>query len=303
MSSHRLPRLSIVLPVIGRPSLADSAISSLCPPYQECLEPYEVLVVETTSGGGLGEERACAHGDCVRYFDTGGDASLGRAVLVGLRESRAPVVGVFSEMCPVVTPRVVDSALRAAALFDKPLIVLPEYEFEHVAARDVTGGEDAGPVAPPQKKDPYSLFSAAHFGPGNPNGFLGPLLGAACYFAQTETFSAVDIGSIRDDTRVPFRCALYDALGRQRGTRLVVLAGEGAFFRGDALGRVAPLPEGAAAVNREPLVFGYVPGPAQRFLAASAAEAAEHVARSLSRGEPAWFDDPPSPARPHLHQG
>jgi hypothetical protein len=309
------PRLSLVVPVRASSGATENALSSLCAPYQRIGEPVEILVVETSSSDMLGETRARAHGENIRYFALEApESARTRSIELGLRESRAPVVGVFMDGAHIVTPRALDTAIRALELCETPLVALPDYRFDESLAAGAGDleRESAWLRGFPWKKDPNELFSVARFGPATPNGFLGPLLGAACLFAPKASFSSLPPFDSRLD--VPGAAALklwlYTELARIRGSRLVVLAGEGAFrqHHGEVelpevrheeasmqnllVSAVLALP-GFRAVHREPVVFGPIPGPAQRFVVQSAEIAAYHCAACSKRGEPSWYDDPP----------
>lgn len=307
--------LSLVLPLHSARRQAERVLASLSPPYQEPLgELPEILVVETPSDDELGEERACNAGKHVRYLALEeGVANRVRSLEAGLREARGPFVGLFVDAAHIVTPRAIGTALQALSLDNRALVVLPEYRFdeERVPGAGSTEAEHAFLGQSQWRKNPYDLFSSARFGPSNPNGCLSPLLGAACLFARKNAFAA--LGALDARLDVPGAAALklwmYTELARAPRTRLVVLPGEGAFRQHHAeledeavvdaeksmqqlvFSAVSALP-GFRAVHREPLAFGYAPGPSLRFLAESAALADYHGAACRARGEASWYEDP-----------
>jgi hypothetical protein len=277
VTAGELPRLSIVLPLFASDEQADNALSSLCAPYQTAHQgAVEILVVEADAPGMLGKARACAYGDNVRHFIVeAGSATRARALDLGLRECRAEFVGLFMEGMHIVTPRTIDTALRALALSDDPLVVLPEYTFDE-------GALSAADVDVERhhyirwKEDPYELFARAHFGPANPDGFSGPLHGGACLFARKATVPPpppTDVDSVGGHALCQW---IYAKLSRVPGTLLIVLAGEGGFRqKGPEHQSLASESAEVAldefgAQHHEPIVFGTIPGPALRFVVESA---------------------------------
>jgi hypothetical protein len=90
------PGLSLIIPIQGTALQTENALSSLCAPYQSAGESVEILVVEASSSDMLGETRARAHGESVRYVALEAPQSARtRSIELGLRESRATFVGVF----------------------------------------------------------------------------------------------------------------------------------------------------------------------------------------------------------------
>ena len=307
--------LSLVLPVQGAATQAETTLTSLSPQYQSFSDGVaELLVIEAPSDDMLGDARARANREHVRYLRVeAGPGARARSIALGLAESRAPFVGVFTDAAHLVTPRTLDTARRALALDDHPLVILPDYRFDEtkVGGAGTIEGEQRFLEQRDWRKNPYDLFSAARFGPSTPNGALSPLLGAACLFAPKPSFDA--IGAIDPRLDMPGGAALklwmYTELARLPKTCLIVLAGEGAFrqhhpeldiasVRNDEssvqnllFSAVAALP-GFEAVHREPLAFGTVPGPALPFLAESAALAEYHCAACRARGAASWYVDP-----------
>lgn len=314
MSRAEALRLSVVLPLRAASRQAANTLSSLSAPYQDTPPgSIEIVLVEARSPDMLGEERARRHGENVRYFEVDdGPGARTRSVSLGLLESRAASVGLFMDAAHLVTPRALDTALRALALDDAALVVLPEYRFDGARV------PEAGRVETEQaflenrnwRKDPYGLFSIARFGPANPNGCLSPLLGAVGLFAPKRLFAA--LGALDDRLDLPgaaaLKLSLYTELARLPKTRLVVLPGEGAFRQHHPeldtpavadeeanmekllFSAVFRIP-GFKAVHREPLAFGTVPGPTLPFFTESAALAEYHCAACRKRGELPWYTD------------
>jgi len=311
------PLLSLVVPVHASARQAERALATLCSPYQEDPRaPVEILVVEAASGDRLGEERARAHGENVRYLELEGNvAHRSRSLAVGLKEGRGRFVGLLRDGAHCVTPRFLSVALRALRLDERPLVLLPEYRLD--ATRVPAGGGADAELAWFEgsrfRDAPYDSFSSFRWGPSNPNGFLGPVFGAACLLAPKTAFEAVSAFDPENDVPggAPYALWSYMELARAPGTRLIVLAGEGAVRLHHAeldsprvrlqeenqatllFDALTPLGTSFRPLHREPVAFGPVTGPLQPFLAESAALAEFHCAMCRNRGEPSWHEDPP----------
>jgi hypothetical protein len=313
MSPAVSPRLSVLMLVHESSRQAENSLSSVLAPYQEETDGgVELVVVETASRDVLGETRARAHGDGIRYFGMDVGSTRIDAMTVGLGECRGELVGLFMDGAHILSPRAIDTATRAANLCERPLIVIPEYRFDEASVPGSHRSDDelAWLERVNWKKDSHQLFDAARLGPANPTGFLGPLLGAAGLFAKREQFATLSTPSPLLDVPGGYalRLSIYTQLARVPGTRLIVLAGEGAFRQHhaelDAAGcrhaeespqnllvsAVLPI-QNYSPVFREPLIFGAVASPAQRFLVHSAEAAAYHSEASTARGENPWFED------------
>jgi hypothetical protein len=303
--------LSIAVAFSNRAAQAENCLLSLSEAFQANVAvSYEIVAIEAPSDDTCGEARARACGKNVRYVELGGTGPWrARALRLGVERCRAPWIGLMLDGAHILTPRVVEHVLLARGFGARPLIVVPEY---------VPADESRWQGAPLVRLQPGAneygeLLDHARFGPANPNGFLGPLLGASCVFLPRTSFDAVGAADARLD--VPgggaLRFDLYARLSRLPDTRLVVLAGEAAMrqphpevtaerVREAESGlerlladRAEPLPPELRSVHREPALFGPIPGPLQGFLSQSFDQLRFHMAVAKLRDAPAWYVDPP----------
>jgi len=295
-----MPELSIVVCLRECSRQAQNALFSLSTQFQKnvAASDYEVLVVETASPDELGEAAALSHGENFRYLRRGLAIDWrARSLELGVGESRAPYLGLLLDGAQIVSERAIEHALLARRGDERSLLVVPSYRLDEGALDGVDWRAGA-----------YELFAKASFGPANFNGFLGPLLGASCLFVPAETYRAAGgaPAGLERPGGGPLSLALYTNLSRVPGTRLVVLAGEGAFRQPhpDVAGLSAietnlhailadrgSILLNFRAVHREPVAFGPIPGSAQRFLSESAQVADFHCAVASKRCEPAWYED------------
>jgi hypothetical protein len=304
------PKLSVVVVLRQSANQAEHALHSLSPQFQRNVraDDYEIIVVEAPSSDTLGEARARARAENLRYFSLDAAAAWRASALsFGVEQCRAPNLGVLFDGSHIVTPRVVELALSALGLGSRPLVFVPEY------CLGKTPELAAQAEAVDWRSDSDPLFASSRFGPANPNGFLGPMLGTVCSFFPLASFR--EVGGFEPRLDGPgggaLSLGLYTRLCLLKGAQLIALAGEGAFRQlhpevdtperraaesslqaliGD---RAFPQGPGFRAVHREPIVFGPIPGPAQRFVASSAELAHFHCVMCDNRGDPSWYEDPP----------
>jgi len=309
------PALSLVVALHESSRQAENALYSISTAYQRNVsEPYEIVVAEALSDDVLGEERARALGDDLRYVAVAaGPAWRARSVAEGLEHARAPVVGVFHDGAHIVTPRVLELALEAFRSFEWPLVVVADYvlDAERVAARGDVDAELEWFSQSAWKGSPYALFENAVYGPACPNGPLSPITGpSVLFFHKQRLAGTAALEPSRDQPGSgAFRLQFYTQLGRLPGTRLVALVGEGAFrqthpevatafvrWQEGSVERLmvdAVLPQGSGfePVHREPVSFGDFGVEVERHVRQSAVLAEYHTAVCRHKGEPSWYTD------------
>jgi hypothetical protein len=309
------PALSLVVALHESSRQGQNALYSISTAYQRNVtEPYEIVVAEALSDDVLGEERARAFGDNVRYVDVPlGPAWRARSIAAGLELARASAVGVFHDGAHIVTPRVVELALEAFRSFEWPLVVVADYvlDAERVAARGDVDAELEWFAQSGWKDSPYALFESAVYGPACPNGPLSPITGPSVLFFHKQRLRGT--GALERARDVPgsgaFRLQFYTQLSRLAGTRLVALVGEGAFRQTHSevatewvrhqegsverlmVDAVLPQGSGFEPVHREPVSFGDLGVEAERHVTQSATLAEYHCAVCRHKGEPSWYTD------------
>jgi hypothetical protein len=316
LSVPEAPKLSVVIALWQSAGQAENVLFSLSSQFQKNVraEDYEVIVVEARSSDMLGEARALAQAENVRYFSLeAADFWRAEALNFGVEQCRAAFVGLLLDGAHVLTPRVIELALAARAFGSRPLVVVPAYCLgrKAKAATDDTASSRTGLEGIDWRSNSHELFAKSRFGPANPNGFLGPLLGASCSFFPAASYREAGGADARVDRPGggALSLGLYTKLSSLPGTQLIVLAGEGAFrqhhpeiddpgqreieasLEALLVDRALPLGDDFRAVHREPIVLGTIPGPAQRFVVESADVAHYHCVACEKRGEPSWYED------------
>jgi hypothetical protein len=203
-------------------------------------EDYEVIVVENDSDAEYGEERARAHGENVRYFrrEERGVSPVA-AVNFGFEQARAPFIGFMIDGAHMVTPRVVEHALRAARLHPRPIVAVPAHHIgqveQHLAK---TAGYDERVeerllAESKWKDDGYVLFDIGVWSGANSSGFMCPSMESNALFCTREMFDAIGRADARFDGPGGglVNQDVYLALCRLPNSRLIVLASEGSFHQ------------------------------------------------------------------------
>lgn len=293
------PRISIVVVVYRIPRQAENTIYSLSTRHQWNVDEsdYEIIVVENRSASMLGEERARALGENVRYFvrDEPG-VSPAPALNFGVSQARGPVLGLMIDGARMVTPRVIEHALMACRVHDRPLVVVPGYHLGHerqfLTARDGYDEEAEQALLAPTdwRRAGHNLFDVACLDDTTLNGFLNPLLESTCLFCSRDCYDEVGGTDERFDLAGGgiVNLDLFDLLCRLERTKLFVLWGEGSFhqYHGGTSSKSAEDREAMletfraqydairghpyATFDREPLVLGSYVGPSFRLFIKSA---------------------------------
>jgi glycosyltransferase involved in cell wall biosynthesis len=313
------PKISFLVVVYRMSRQAENTLLSLSSRFQQNVseEDYEIIAVENRSDDVLGEERALAVGNNVRYFlrDEATQTPV-FALNFAFEQSRAPLVCLIIDGARMVTPRLVEHALYAQRLVDHPLIAVPGYhlgpEEQH---KNVTSGYDEKVEAElleriDWKNNGYDLFKIACFSGANAKGYLAPMLECNCLFCTREAFEKIGRADERFD--LPgggsVNLHIYTKLAALQESKLIVLGGEGSFHQFHGGVTTAEIDEREAVleshrlqlrainggtfegVHREPLMLGVVPGQAQEFLKLSAGFGAFHHAACKQLGWPEWYD-------------
>ena len=298
-SAKRSPLLSILVVFHRIPRQAENTLYSLSARHQRNVNPddYEIIVVENSSDAVLGEARARAHGENIRYFyrqESG--VSPAPAVNFALEQARGALIGLIIDGAHMVTPGIVEHALLAANLHDNPIVSVPAHHLgnvEHHLNRSAGHDQEVErrmleSIA--WKANGYALFDIACWSGANHSGFLCPAMESNCIFCTRVAFEAIGRADERFD--LPggglLNQDIFARLCRARDSRFIVLAGEGSFHqfhggvstseyesRDELLETLRLQYEGihghrVIGFDREPLVFGSVAPQAQPFLKKSA---------------------------------
>ncbi|MBM4362463.1 MAG: glycosyltransferase [Deltaproteobacteria bacterium] len=315
------PRLSLLVVVHRIPRQARNTLRSLSPGYQRGVTPgdYEIVVAENASDATLGEAaaREAAGGASVTYIARNEPGvSPVPALNDAFAASRGETVALAIDGARMFTPRLVEQILVARRLYDAPLVVAPGYHLgpkpQYLSARE--GYDEATEQALLERarweENGYALFDHACFDDTNDSGLLNPYLESTCLACPRTCFEAIggaDPGFVSPGGGI-VNLDLLARLSALPGTRLVTLAGEGAFhqFHGgtssaghaDREARLAGFRaeyerlrgRPYATVDREPLLLGPMPKEAHRFLERSAELGRMRAAMVREKGLPLWDD-------------
>src|SRR5262249_3980204 len=234
----------------------------------------------------LGEERVRGLGRNFRYFARDeSSVSPVPALNFAFEQSTAESIAVVIDGARMVSPRLVEHALRARRLFERPLIVAPGYHLgpkpQYLSSREGYDERIERELLDKArwKENGYALFDIASFDDTNENGLVNPFLESTCLICPRSCFE--EIGGADARFASPgggvVNLDIFERLGRLPRSRLVVLCGEGAFhqFHGGTSSssdaeREAKLARFRAeyesirghpfqGFDREPLLFGAVP--------------------------------------------
>jgi hypothetical protein len=217
-------------------------------------------------------------------------AGLG-AVESALVSSRARIVGLL-DGSPVVTPRLIEHVLSATRLFAHPVIAVPGYELRDDVGEALIEEAQYERILSTVdwRTNTYDLFEVARFGRENPHGYLSSLVESCAFFCVREEC----LGHLRDpDGRVRTVNELYAALLRNASSRLVALGGEGC-FRPPMTGHASVVDKWQRS-DRQPTLFGVLPGQSHDFFWKSIGSSAMHEAIAREANVDEWRRDPRQP--------
>lgn len=254
------PRLSVIVVVYRMPAQAMNTLISLSAAHQRAVRAadYEVIAVENTSDAMLDPAAVAALGPNVRYLrrhEAG--VSPSPAINAAAKVANGAHIAVMVDGARMVTPGVVRGLLDAQRIAAMPVVSVPGYHLgdtlhSQAAATGYTAAQEQAWLADLDwRADGYRLFNRAVFSASCSNGFLMPMAESNCVAVPRRLFTT--LGGFDEAFATPgggyVNLDFYRRAVLSRGTRLVVLPGEGAFhqFHGGAT-------TGAPATDHEAVV-------------------------------------------------
>lgn len=235
------PKLSIVVVVYRMRRQALNTLRSFAPQHQlgVAAEDYELIVVENRSDDMLGEEAATGVAGNVRYFERDNEgASPVPALLTGIDQARAPLLGLVVDGARMVTPRVVYYALAAFRITPDAVVSVPGYHLgeteQHRNAGHDGEREQALLDRMDWRSDGYRLFEISVFFRGrHQHGYLLPLMESNCLFFSRAAYDAIGGADLRFDMvgGGMVNLDLYKRLVEPPQAQLFMLPGEGTFHQ------------------------------------------------------------------------
>ena len=321
-----VPKVSIILIGYKMPTQLQKTLETLSTEFQRGVraEDFEVILVENRSTQNLPEAVVEALPENVRYFlrDESGHTPV-PAINFAFEKCRGTYIGLIMDGARMLTPGVIDNALKCLRLDSNILGVVPGYhlgmeeQHEHddpeVALREEAQLLDSVDW----RRDGYELFRISTWSGANRNGYLHPIMECNCLFASRDNYEAIGYANTDFTLRGggSINLHIYRSLGMLPHTRVFVWPGEGSFhqYHGGVTtssydDRQAEIerhrtqlhsywPGGFHALRREPVLFGGVPAQAQPFLAESLQRCQNRLRKKAQQGQTPWPDDSPNPAK------
>jgi hypothetical protein len=234
--------VSVVVVLFNMDREGRRTLYSLSTAYQETVgrEDYEVIVVDNGSAPPFPATYVTTLGGQFRcFYIEDASPSPAPALNFGLGQSRGAYVGMMIDGARIVTPGVIEYALRAFRAFE-PAVVTPlswhlgpDLQRRAMASGYGKAEEDALLAGIGWPRDGYRLFEIATIAGSSKDGWFKPQAESTCLFASRgdyeriggydERFDAPGGGLVNHDAYRRL-CSLKDA-------ELVVLLGEGTFHQ------------------------------------------------------------------------
>lgn len=234
--------LSVVVVIYNMERQARRTLLSLAATYQQRVAEtdYEVIVVDNGSTPPFPSTHATGLGANFRYFYID-DASRSPAPAMnfGVRQARGTELGLIVDGARIVTPRLLDYAIRSFAAFDNPVSTALTWHLgPDVHRRAIRGGyceadEDRLLESVGWPQHGYGSFEVSRLGGSSGQGWFGPMWESSTLFMRRSLFESLNGYDERFDYPGGgfVNHDLYiRALGHP-DTELVVLIGEGSFHQ------------------------------------------------------------------------
>ena len=152
---------------------------------------------------------------------------------------RGTIIGLMIDGARMVTPNVINLALKAYKAFDKALVSVPGYHLgtEHHynftdhdkhLEKEITLLKDIH-----WQQNGYALFNQACFSEGNRRGYFHPFMESTLLFSRADEFH--EIGGADERFSLlgggSLNLHIYRSLGMRADSQLIVLPGEGNFHQ------------------------------------------------------------------------
>jgi len=295
-------RLSIIVIIYKMPEQAKKTLYSLSKAYQEStdgLGDYEVIVVENSSTQTMDKDYVKQLSGNFRYIhreETHPTPVF--AIDHGVKQAQGELVSIMIDGARMATPKMVKTIMEASLISKNAIIAVPGYHLgNEVQQKSVHKGyneeEETKLLASIDwPKDGNRLFNIACLSGSTANGFLLPIAESNCLTVTKKLwrkvggidlkFTATGGGQANLD--------LYKRLCNAKGTKLILLPGEGTFhqYHGGvttgAAGRDKTMSdhfkqyreirgEPYTSPDTQPHIYGLIPKEALRFIEHSAQRA------------------------------
>ncbi len=240
-----LPKISIILIVYDMQRQAMVTLRSLCPDYQDGIDPddYEVIVVENRSARCLDPAAVAAlPGPFTYHLRDEPGKSPAAAINFALAQARGRTIGIMIDGARMLSPGVLRHVSMACKITPDALVAVPGYQLgptPHDQASDHTEAHEMALldlIGWPGIGDPatgYRLFEIASMSLANRGGIFMPFMESNCLFAPVDALR--DLGGADERFDLPgggaLNLYLYYRLAHHPRTTLFLLPGEGSFHQ------------------------------------------------------------------------
>ena len=124
------PKLSVIVTIYNMQKEAARTLYSLSAKYQQGIaeQDYEVIVVDNGSKTKYPREELESFGSNIRYlYIENAPPSPAYAMNYGVQQARGKYIGLMIDGARIVTPNILNYALKAFNVFSKPIITAPAW--------------------------------------------------------------------------------------------------------------------------------------------------------------------------------
>jgi hypothetical protein len=222
-------------------------LRTLSPDYQRGIDvrDYEVVVVDNGSPRPLDEAMLAAFPGRLRSFRVNpAPVSPARAANLGVDMADGELVGLIVDGARMASPGLLDRALLAMRLSERPIVATPGYHLgldRHMQAADAgydQSTEDRLLDRVNWQHDGYRLFEVSTLAASSGRGWFGPMGESSALFMRPETWG--ELHGLDERFELPGGGLVNHDLYRRacvlEGGQLILLLGEGTFhqFHGGA---------------------------------------------------------------------
>jgi len=217
-------------------------LRTLSPHFQRGVSAsdYEIVVIDNGSPDPVDEQLVTGGFGSVRLSRLHpAPASPARAANLGIEMATGDLVGLVVDGARMASPGLIATARRAAMLFSRPIVASVGYHLGTVRHMDaVEAGydrraEDELLASIDWQEDGYRLFSVSTLAGSSVWGWFEPLAESSALFMPKELWR--ELGGLDERFELPggglVNHDLYRRACELKGTRLVMLLGEGTFHQ------------------------------------------------------------------------
>lgn len=316
------PLLSVIVIVYNMPRQAMNTLLSLSDKYQKnvSINDYEIIVVENYSSNTLDIQEVNELGANIHYhLRSENGVSPVAAINFGISQAQGEYIGLIIDGARMVTPRVVEYALKAFSQSRYSIIAVPGYNLGpaeqqfHTLHHYDEAAECRLLANIAWQNNGYRLFDIANLSGANHKGPLQLLLECNCLFTSKKVLE--DIGGADERFNLAgggsINLHLYRKIGMHKDSIFYfLLAGEGSFhqFHGGVTtssreDRDALLQqfrdqlnniwggEFGGALKREPILLGAITSHALPFVIESSKHTVNRFNKLAAKSTSFWQDD------------